>query len=571
VNFKKFQSRILFYFLLLMSVVQIAGFVTFNATLNRNTRARIAGELETGALIFTKLVSDRTGQIALTARTLSDDYAFKRAYAFGDHGTTISALQNYRLRIGAAVMMIVSLDNTVVADTIHPARSGVPFEYPGLIQFATENQGAASIVFIDNKAYQMVVVPLMAPEPIAMICAGFPVNDTLAGELQKITRSHVSFLRTTSDKNWRMLASTLPEGMQKPLMPALAGAKWKQGKVISIVLNGDEYESLILRMGKKEDLGIKVVLQRSLREALAPYRRLRLTLFGLLIGGLAGAFAGAVWIARTVTKPVSELVVGVRRITAGDYGHSVAIRQTDEIGELATAFNDMTEGLAERDRVSDLLGKVVSPEIAQELLRKDIELGGEEREVTILFSDIRDFTTLSESRSPKDVLDILNTYLTRMSAIVEQNGGVVDKYIGDAVMALFGAPLTHEFDTDHALRAAVEMIRALKELNTEFKKRGLPELEIGVGVNTALVVAGNMGSSSRLNYTVIGDGVNLASRLEGLTKEKKYGAQIIISDETLKKAKGSYITRYLGEAAVKGKSEIVPIHALLDIISVKNK
>ncbi|MEW6200900.1 MAG: adenylate/guanylate cyclase domain-containing protein [bacterium] len=177
----------------------------------------------------------------------------------------------------------------------------------------------------------------------------------------------------------------------------------------------------------------------------------------------------------------------------------------------------MTKELEERDRVRDLLGKVVSPEIAEELLNKKLELGGEEREVTILFTAVRNFTTLSENYPQRAVLEMLNTHLTRMRTVVEKNGGVVDKYIGDSVMAIFGAPLHHD-DADRRLKTAIEMMQMEKEINEDFKRKGLTAIEIGIGINTAVVIAGNMGSQSRMNYTVIGDGVNVASRLENLTR-----------------------------------------------------
>ncbi len=229
------------------------------------------------------------------------------------------------------------------------------------------------------------------------------------------------------------------------------------------------------------------------------------------------------------------------------------MRTEDEIGLLAGAFNHMSEGLAERDQVRDLLGKVVSPAVAAELLRKDVTLGGEEREVTILFSDLRSFTSMCEARSAQEMLGVLNHYFTRMSAIVEAHRGVVDKYVGDAMMALFGAPLAGPDDADRAMETALEMSEALDELNREWQAQGRHALNFGIGINTDVVVAGNMGSQTRLNYTVIGDGVNLASRLEALTKTPEYGTRIIVSHSTLEKAKGRYRTRRLGEVAVKGK------------------
>jgi adenylate cyclase len=222
----------------------------------------------------------------------------------------------------------------------------------------------------------------------------------------------------------------------------------------------------------------------------------------------------------------------------------------------------MSDGLAERDRVRDLLGKVVSPEIAAQLLRAGIVLGGEEREVTILFSDLRNFTALSETLPPAAVLALLNRYLDRMSAVVEAHGGVIDKYIGDALMALFGAPLADPAAADHALDAALAMDASLRAFNAELAAEGRAPLAFGIGLNTARVVAGNMGSRRRLNYTVIGDGVNVAARLEDLTKTPAYRARILVGEATLRAAQIPRAVRPLGEVSVKGRAEPVRIFAL---------
>ena len=154
-------------------------------------------------------------------------------------------------------------------------------------------------------------------------------------------------------------------------------------------------------------------------------------------------------------------------------------------------------------------------------------------------------------------LSILNAYLTRVSSVIESQGGVVDKFIGDAVMSLFGAPLSHADDASRALRTATGMCAALKALNREFREQGKPELSIGIGINTAVVVAGNMGSQTRLNYTVIGDGVNLASRLEGLTKY--YGVPVVVSADT-RSAAPEFLYRELDLVCVKGKTAPVTIY-----------
>jgi adenylate cyclase len=181
--------------------------------------------------------------------------------------------------------------------------------------------------------------------------------------------------------------------------------------------------------------------------------------------------------------------------------------------------------------------------------------------VTVLFSDIRGFTTLSERCSAEEVVTILTRYFSVMVAIVFRHNGTLDKFVGDAIMAVFGAPLDRTDQAEAACRCALEMQAALKVLNAELEAQGHPTLAIGVGVNSGEVIAGFIGAESRMEYTVIGDAVNLASRLEGTTKE--YGVGIIISEATLRKVEGLVETRELGAIRVKGKEQAVNVFALL--------
>lgn len=212
----------------------------------------------------------------------------------------------------------------------------------------------------------------------------------------------------------------------------------------------------------------------------------------------------------------------------------------------------------------------VSPELVGEIIKNPgiLKLGGEKREVSILFSDIRGFTTLSEKLSPEALVGLLNEYLGPMTDIVLTHKGTLDKYIGDAIMALFNAPLTIEKHSLRACEAAVQMINKLKDINAGFKSKGFPEIKIGIGINTAEAIVGNMGTHTRFDYTAVGDSVNLASRLEGLNKI--YGTEIIISESTLNHLEsalgrgneGTFGVRELDSIKVKGKDKPVVIYEL---------
>ena len=192
---------------------------------------------------------------------------------------------------------------------------------------------------------------------------------------------------------------------------------------------------------------------------------------------------------------------------------------------------------------------------------QSLSLGGEKKELTILFSDIRGFTTISESMDPVSLINLLNRYFTPMTNAVLNHGGMLDKYIGDAVMAFFNAPVDVKNHADSTCHAALEMIEKLDDLNLELQNEGINPIKIGIGINTADVVVGNMGSDTRFNYTVIGDGVNLASRVEGLTKN--YGIDILITEFTVAKLKEDFIYRKIEPVKVKGKDEAVLLYQLM--------
>jgi adenylate cyclase len=184
-------------------------------------------------------------------------------------------------------------------------------------------------------------------------------------------------------------------------------------------------------------------------------------------------------------------------------------------------------------------------------------LGGQRREMTVLFSDIRGFTTVTERGEPEAIVETLNDYFTRMVELVFLHKGTLDKFVGDMVMALFGAPLDDQDHADHAVQAALDMVTALGVLNDRWKAAGRPTLDLGIGINTGPMIAGNIGSEAIMSYTVIGDAVNLGARLESLNKE--YGTRIIISDATRRQLKGQYDLRPLGDVVVKGRSQAVAI------------
>lgn len=224
-----------------------------------------------------------------------------------------------------------------------------------------------------------------------------------------------------------------------------------------------------------------------------------------------------------------------------------------------------------RQKIKQTFSKYVSPAIVNEILKseKNLALGGRKQRLTVMFSDLRGFTTLSEKLEPEVLSQFLNTYFTKMTEEVFKAHGTLDKFIGDAVMAFFGAPISFKNNTENACRCALNSLKRLDELNLDFQAKGFPRLDMGIGLNTGDMSVGNMGSDTLQSYTVLGDAVNLASRLESLNKD--YGSHIIVGEETFKETQTLFIFRELDLVRVKGKQNAVPIYELIGDLSEKTK
>ncbi|HXV76366.1 MAG TPA: adenylate/guanylate cyclase domain-containing protein, partial [Candidatus Polarisedimenticolaceae bacterium] len=557
VRLSSFQARLLTLVVGSFAVVLTATLLLVSAANRAGVRRQIDEALELATGVFHQSIADRVERLVEAARLLAGDFAFKSAYATGERATVRSALENHRARIGADVMLLASLDYEILADTRDGP--GVGSRLPvaqRLDELVAEGRlELSTIAFLDDAPYQIVVVPLMVPIPDAWICVGFRIDDAFVERFKRLTLADVSLLARRPD-GWSEIASTLAPARRAALPEALGRAETTDD-IRALTLAGETFVSLATPLGEVDDAPLVAVLQRSLTSAMAPHRRLRRVLIGLFFAALAVGLLFSLRLAASVSRPVLRLAAAAGRVERGDYRVSVVPERPDEIGRLTESFNHMTRGLAERDHVRDLLGKVVSPAVAHELIHRGIELGGEERPVSILFADVRDFTTLCENVAPALILARLNRYLTAMSGVIETEAGVVDKYVGDAIMALFGAPLPGDDHPLRAVRAALEMHRALSSLNAEFRAERAPEFHVGIGVNSGIVVAGNMGSPTRSNYTVIGDGVNVASRLERLTKT--YGVGLLVSRATRQAATG-FEYRELDRVRVKGKREPVTIY-----------
>lgn len=265
-----------------------------------------------------------------------------------------------------------------------------------------------------------------------------------------------------------------------------------------------------------------------------------------------------------ITRPITTLAEAAKKVGQGELDNITlpVIRPTqrDEIYTLCTSFGGMVQGLKEKEQVKGVLNKVVSPDIAREILQSPLHLGGEEKEITILFADIRHFTSMTEHMAAQDVITLLNECMSKISAVIDDYHGVIDKYVGDAAMALFGIPKFSEHCTLDAVLAAIEIMKRLNAWNADRKRQGLKEVTMGIGIHTGKAILGNMGSENRLNYTAIGAGVNLASRVCSIAGEM----QILISESVYNdpRVAAAVTCEKLDDRMIKGFEKPIPLFAV---------
>jgi len=275
---------------------------------------------------------------------------------------------------------------------------------------------------------------------------------------------------------------------------------------------------------------------------------------------LLGALAFSLLLSHGLSVPLKELVSGTAEIQRGNFEVKVPVRSRDEIGQLATSFNEMAQGLALKEKYHNVLNMIADKDVAQQLMSGKVALGGELREVSVMFCDIRGFTALTQNMDPAEVIHMLNEHMTALTKVIYDHNGVVDKFIGDSIMAVFGAPKSYGNDAHNAARAALRMIQERAKLN----ETSHYHISIGIGIATGTVLAGNMGSANRSNYTVIGERVNLAARLCSVAGPR----EIVIGQTTRDKLGDLVGIEEMPDLRLKGFSEAVRAYRLLEVRSL---
>ncbi|HTF33473.1 MAG TPA: adenylate/guanylate cyclase domain-containing protein [Myxococcota bacterium] len=369
------------------------------------------------------------------------------------------------------------------------------------------------------------------------------------------------------DREDQVLASLDPDerGQKRPRLSIAASSQPRLPTVVRarkllLVAMPVAFRDVLIGEAQVElDLGILVdPVVRESRKQLAAVAS------GVIVIGVG---SGLVFVA-FLAGPLRRLRAGVERLTKGDLTARVPPTSRDEVGELTRAFNEMGESLQQKERIQSAFGRYVSDYVLNQLLQTPDgdELSGAEREVTILFADIRRFTRLSEGMKARDVVGLLNDVFQLLSDRILARGGTIDKFIGDSVMAYFGAPAAQP---DHALRAvaaAEDIVRAVAERNLHLAGKGPTGetgeggvmVDVGIGIHSGLVVVGNIGSDRRTDFTAIGDAVNVAHRLEKLARPR----EILVSEAVQRRVRGAFRLRFEGERQLSGRVEPVHVYAV---------
>lgn len=354
------------------------------------------------------------------------------------------------------------------------------------------------------------------------------------------------------------VASNLARETRPPILKTALAADPGPG---SFVFNGERFIAL-RGLFEESESEAGYVFAASLDKAMVPFVALQKQILLVGAGTLVLGIALVLFITGRIVSPIHRLVEGTRAVLSGDYDFRIEPRSRDEIGTLSSAFNEMVGGLKENEKIRTLFGKYVHPSIVSDIIThpENLERAGTRKVQTLLFSDIANFTTLSEGMAAEKLVEFLNRYLSAMSDEIAAAEGILDKYLGDGIMSFWGPPFTKGNHALGACSAALAMQAKLSPLQDEWRADGFPPVAMRVGLATGEVIVGNIGSERSQDYTCIGDTVNLASRLEGVNKF--YDTGIVIDAATREMAGDSVVVRALDTIQVKGRTGATEIYEL---------
>lgn len=543
----------------LVAILIYAVLTVVDGQVESQTMEKMKDDFQSSYQTFNRFLKLRNERLRESCLLISELPVLKANLRLGDPAT----MKDYILNRDESPARIVTVDILTITDSYgkvlfrldRPELSGDTLAFLPFIKRAMEGRdqepGEVATWVNDEKLYQVASVPIIQGSyVIGTLTIGNRLTLDEVEQLKQDTQSEITFLLGN-----RVVASTHSDIGQVELLRAYLldrdsiNAQIGRGENIQreVTLGTERFLCAFARVSSSGDA--VYVMASSVDKALAALKVIENVILG--VGALAMVIAlfGGFVLARGITAPVQTLVDATEKIRAGNYDIKLKASSKDEIGKLAQSFNEMVMGLRERI----LMSKFVSASTV-EMIREGgmLRLGGERRNVTVFFSDIRDFTAFSERVPPEVVIDTLNKYLSTQSRLIVKHHGIIDKFVGDELVAIFEGPDM----VDNALHAAMEIQKEVFELS-----RNNPEnIQIGIGINTGMAIVGNVGSEERMDHTVLGNNMNLGSRLCSIARP----GQILVSESSWRLAKSKEVkVNPLDPITVKGITRPVPIYEVL--------
>ncbi|NMF91008.1 bifunctional diguanylate cyclase/phosphodiesterase [Aromatoleum petrolei] len=431
--------QVIVFVALLLVAIQLVTLLALNWAVSENARESVRKEVDVGRRIFVRVMEDRTQQLTTAASVLTSDFGLRQAMMSGDQATIVSALSNHGARIGAAKMMLIGLDRRVLGETAAQDGRDDPlrFPFPRLIEDAERKGAASAIALIGDAPFQLVVVPVLAPVPVAWAMVAFSVDKQFAQDLGLLTGLDVSFATWVPRRGWDIAATTLSPSGTRTLLGALGSPTETAMPAIMPDLLGAEFQLATSVLGREDDGAVVAILQRSLRDAIARFDGLRVILLALAAFSLCATVAGSLLIARSISRPVSALAEFARRMERGEYDQGPPETRSDELGELAASFNRMRLAIAARElqiksmALQDALTGLPNRALFNERLQQALGLARRlTQPVSVLLIDLNRFKEVNDTlghhvgdRLLCVVAERLRTVLVRASDTPARLGG----------------------------------------------------------------------------------------------------------------------------------------------------
>ncbi len=592
----KFQFKLLLAFIGLIFLIIIPLLYLVNAKISSVSESNIEKSLRISEKVFEKHEEFRRQSASSAAESLLASQASIRAILgststssddlFGDsppaaaqtaglqttNETLFSSIESFELYQAHPIFIFTDAKGTLLLTKVSPKTVGLDLSALPVVREALMGNAAVSYWgSLDTKLNSLPLLPKTAQPTLYEVFAkplvfgdssvkgvmlvGFPITIQDLQEIKNISQSEIAFI---SAGNIYATSLDLKLNLNDLIKPT-------DTQLLHFTHDAEEFIGLPSPL-KDSDSSIQTttLIFKSKTKELLVYSDLKKILN--IIGAIASAIAIflAFLLSAEVSKAVRALMRGAKEIQAGNLNYLVEIKTKDEFADLGESFNKMSEGLREKESIKKTFKRYVSPKVVNSLLSDEnkLKLGGDKRDLVIFFSDIAGFTTISEALSPEGTIDFLNQYLSEMAKIIEASEGVVDKFIGDAIMAYWIDPLSKKKNSLLACSAALEQQKMIVRLKEKWSDNPiLCNVDARIGIHSGEVIIGNIGSEERMDYTIIGDNVNTASRLESINKH--YGTSILISESVANEIKDSFILRDLDLIKVVGKKNPIRIYELL--------